>query len=596
MRLRLKRYKIALAWLAVATIGILAGAWGYYDARIWHINDIKRAARGAALVMTVSDVSRLTGTPADEGTDYYKRVKARLAEMHNVLPLIHCVFVFRFHPGIGKFVCLADSLPVSSPERTRPGDELIGSMRSDRAPRTLREGVVTYNESYTDMLGVWVVAYARIEDGEKRNLIRLDMDMRGWRMDLLMAALERALYAWLLLGAPLAIYTLMKRYLKQSRFIQQLRAAVEQSPVAMVILDTKGTIVYVNEALCNLSKYNREEIIGKHWTATTEGLDKEKLDRLKRVSDEGKMWIDDFELERKNGIKYIGRIMNTPVRNESGKVIACISIVTDMTEITRRAEELRSAKERAEAADKAKSIFLATMSHEVRTPLNGILGFSDLLIDTDMTPEQREYVHAIHSSGELLLRLTENILDFTRIEAGHMKIARDIVDVRDLADSVLGSIAPRAASKNLRLLKTIAPDVPSQVLADSRRLRQVLVNLVGNAIKFTPSGEIEVLVRTSQPPQPPATAPGAAAAGGTIWLEFAVRDTGIGIERDEQEQLFRPFMQLDSSIARQYEGAGLGLAISYDLVRLMGGSGISVESKKNQGSTFSFVICCGTAG
>jgi PAS domain S-box-containing protein len=283
-----------------------------------------------------------------------------------------------------------------------------------------------------------------------------------------------------------------------------------------------------------------------------------------------------------------------PRRNEQGEIIGLLGIGHDITERKRQEAVLNETNRqlqaaiaqatelagRAEQANQAKSQFLANMSHEIRTPLNGVIGMASLLADTDLTREQRHYAEIIRTSGEALLAVVNDILDFSKIEAGHFVLERASFELPPVIDSVVNLLALRAEEKRLELVAIVEADVPAWIIGDALRLRQILLNLGGNAVKFTEAGEVVLRVRVAQrtPTQ--------------VTLHYAISDTGIGIPAEQVANLFIPFSQVDSSNTRRFGGTGLGLAISRQLVEYMGGE-IGVESTPHAGSVFWFTAVFG---
>ena len=362
-----------------------------------------------------------------------------------------------------------------------------------------------------------------------------------------------------------------------------LVAARTDNPV--LICSPDGRIEWVNEAFTRVMEYTLEEVIGRDPSVLMAGPDTDAkvIARFHEEIARGQSMSVDLVNYSKSGRKYTLHTEMQSVRNESGQLENFIIIENDITARVDMENNLRRAKMEADAASRAKSEFLASMSHEIRTPMNGVIGMTSLLTETPLSVEQRDFVHTIRSSGEALLTIINDILDFSKIESGKMELERHPFELTVCLEEALDLFSLQAATKNVEIAYHVEPDVPMWVVGDVTRLRQVVVNLVNNAVKFTPSGSITVVVRKITSGQMRATDPS------RVRLEFAVRDTGIGIPQDRIDRLFKAFSQVDSSTTRKYGGTGLGLAICQRLCELMGGA-IRAESVAGTGSAFIFTI------
>jgi PAS domain S-box-containing protein len=357
-----------------------------------------------------------------------------------------------------------------------------------------------------------------------------------------------------------------------------LRTLMDHLPDLIFVKDTKGRFITANKALLNLYGIKElDDLVGKtDLDFCTPELAAHYAEDDRAVIESGKPLIDREETSvDTEGHETWLMTTKVPLEGRRGKVRGLVGIGRDITKRKRTEEELKAAKEAADAANRAKSDFLANMSHEIRTPMNAVIGMTELLLDTNLDDSQRQYVRMVHESGESLLSLINDILDFSKIEAGKLELEQIAFSLQETLGDTLKSLALRAHRKGLELAFHIAPDVPDALVGDPGRFRQIVVNLVGNAIKFTDHGEVvvDVCCRSRE--------------GEDVELGFSVTDTGIGIPADKLEGIFGVFEQADTSTTRRYGGTGLGLAICARLVELMHG-GVSVESAQGQGSAFRF--------
>jgi len=349
----------------------------------------------------------------------------------------------------------------------------------------------------------------------------------------------------------------------------------------IIMIDNRGKFTYWNDAAEKIFGYTGEEILGKELRSSL--VPKRFLEASEtgfsrfKMTGQGAAVGKTLELTaaRKNGAEIPIELSMSAV--QIGGEWNAIGIVRDITERKKAEDELQKAKIEAEEASLAKSQFLASMSHEIRTPMNAIIGMSELLAGTSLYDEQNDYVEMIQVSADSLLGIINDILDLSKIEAGHIELEENEFNLREVVETTGVTLATRANKKGLELLCHIRPDTPAHIVGDPMRLRQILVNLAGNAIKFTKNGEIVISVEAAEK------------KNGQAVLHFRVSDTGIGIPKEKQEKIFKSFTQADSSTTRQYGGTGLGLTISRQLVEMMGGK-IWVESEEGKGSVFHFTI------
>ena len=357
---------------------------------------------------------------------------------------------------------------------------------------------------------------------------------------------------------------------------QRYRLLFERNLAGVFRCSQVGCFLDCNDAGAKILGYDsREDLIGRPvMDVFFDPADKEASDQ--RMAEYGTASNQELCMRRKDGSSVWVMANTTMVSGATG--IEIEGTFLDITLLKQAEEQMRLAKEAAESASRAKSEFLANMSHEIRTPMNGVIGMIDLALDTDLTPEQRDYLATVKSSAAALLEIINDILDFSKIEARKLELERVPFSVKEVVKKTVKEFSVQARNKQLSLQCEFSADLPDTAIGDPGRLRQILMNLVGNALKFTNQGEIMVRVQRLQDNA----------------LQFSVSDTGIGISAEKQKLIFEAFVQADTSSTRHYGGTGLGLAIVSQLVALMQGR-IWLESKAGSGSTFYFTARFGLA-
>jgi len=475
-------------------------------------------------------------------------------------------------------------------ELQSPGGTFDAEVRSDRGQaiqESLRSG---------SLLQLTGISMLHVDDNKvPRNftiLVRSPDDIRvlerpsWWTMGRalvglgMLAAAIVATFSWVAVlrrQVRLQTETIGNRLRSEAALAQRCQELVENANDIICTFDAMGVLSSFNKAGERLSGYGRGEVLGMRMARLLAPESQAALEEaLSRASSGETPSACEWALVARDG-RRLPLDVSLKVIREVGKPVRLQAIARDITERKRVEEELHKAKMGAEAASRTKSEFLANMSHEIRTPMNSVMGMTELALETALTPEQREYLEIVKFSADNLLTIINDILDFSRIEAGKLTLDAVPIRVRDRIEQAVKALAVPAHHKGLELLCEIHPAVPEEIVGDPIRIGQVLVNLLGNAIKFTNQGEVELRVTSER------------AGQDQVCLHFAVRDTGIGIPAEKHKSIFEAFSQADGSTTRTYGGTGLGLTISARLVELMEGR-LWVESEPEQGSCFHFTL------
>jgi two-component system sensor histidine kinase/response regulator len=365
-----------------------------------------------------------------------------------------------------------------------------------------------------------------------------------------------------------------KRLLQTLKLLARTLDSVDE---CVSICEPDDRLLFVNRAFLRTYGYEECNLIGENIGIIRSPLNSQEVTSGILPATLAGGWRGELWNRKRDGTDFLVMLNTAAVIDGNGRVEATVGVARDITERKRAEAELTRTRDRAESANRAKSDFLAMMSHEIRTPMNGVIGMTGLLLDTQLTPEQRDYAETVRKSGDALLTVINDILDFSKIEAGKLLIECFSFDLRVVIEEVNEMLAPKAEEHDLELVLEYPSSLPRHFIGDAGRLRQVLTNLVGNAIKFTPAGNVRVTVECLGQDME------------TAQMQVAVQDTGVGIPQEKLASLFAEFTQVDSSITRRYGGTGLGLAIAKQLIELMGGS-VAVESRLGEGSRFSFTL------
>ena len=375
--------------------------------------------------------------------------------------------------------------------------------------------------------------------------------------------------------------TIAERTAKLSESEMRFKGVVNQLPVSIALKDRAGRYELINDSFRKWFVADGSDVVGKQ---TSDVYPKEVADHLvaldRKILETGELIEDEVIEPFADGEDHTLLITKFPIRDEKGDIVSVGSVETDISERKAMEMELVTAREEAEQAAKTKAEFLATMSHEIRTPMNGVMSMSEILDQTKLTADQRGMTKTIRQSADALLTVINDILDFSKIEAGKLDIERISFDLVDVIESTADLLAPRAEEKSLDFLVDIDPKLPNKVIGDPNRIRQLLLNLASNAIKFTEEGGVEFRVRLTD---------GAAGGGQSVTVRFEIVDTGIGLTEEQRGKLFQAFTQADTSTSRKFGGTGLGLSICKRLCELMDGE-INVDSVPGEGSVFWFEL------
>lgn len=588
------------------TVTILAGlVFTQFIGGRTDVNERKNLLVQANMVaggVSKEGIKRLSGSVTDLESPDYDLIHQQLEMMRKGNP--GCRFLYLLGWKDALVIFLTDSEPRNSKDFSPPGSVY------DHAPASVRKLFETGKEitegPYNDKWGSWISAFVPLQDsrpdGKVLAVLGMDISSVAWSRNISTSRLMPIFVTLIVVALIIGFFAIQLRSKESELEIRaserRLRTIFNSAHDALIVQDATGRVISFNDMMLELFQLTENQVLSTTIETDLPGP-ASPIDTMpeiwRRVLD-GEDQILEWEAKRADDAWFHAEVVLKKLHD--GKQDFVLTSIRDITERKKSEEALSKAKTElektnqrlresvreaenltleAQAANIAKSQFLANVSHEIRTPLNGVIGMTELLLDTDLDEKQREYADIVKIGGDGLLTLINDILDFSKIEAGKLELETIDFDLRATLEDISDLLAVRAQEKDLEFVCLIDPEVPAFVRGDPGRLRQVIHNVVGNAVKFTPKGEVSVHVALL------------GELDGKAILKFTVSDTGIGIPEDKLEQLFNPFTQIDDSNTRQFGGTGLGLSISKNLVEKMGGE-IGVQSAEDDGSTFWFTV------